>query len=306
MFYVYEVSIVATGEIIYVGKGTGNRYKAKKENDLLNRLIQENECNFRKTQYFNTEEEAFEAERLRINELKSIGQAKCNTITYSAGGVSSYWTEEKRKEKSINNPMKDVKQRERMSKFNPMKNEDTAKIVSEKNKLSFVIGNKEYKGLSTAAVEYGVTNACISYWLDRGYDNNGQKCYRLDLSEEIVPVTNFVNNHVIIYNGKEYTTKKELGEVIGKSELTISRWLEKGYSPDGVPCKYKDDLTDYEYIKIDKHSFPSKPILVNGIRYESIVEASKYTGYSTKQLSYYLTKAKNPPIKCEYANQQLS
>lgn len=251
MFYVYEVSIATTGEIIYVGKGTGNRYKTKKENDLLNRLIQENKCDFKITQYFNTEDEAFEAERLRINELKALGQAICNKATYSTGGVSSYWTKERRKEKSINNPMKDPKQRERMSKFNPMKNEDTAKIVSEKNKLSFMIGDREYKGLSEAAVEYGVTNACISYWLNRGYDNNGQKCYRINLSEEIVPVSNFINNHTIIYNGKEYTTKKDLSKDIKKSEGTINRWLHRGSSPDGTECRYKDDLLDHKNLPVN-------------------------------------------------------
>lgn len=30
MFYVYEWYIVDTGEIIYVGKGKGNRYKVRK------------------------------------------------------------------------------------------------------------------------------------------------------------------------------------------------------------------------------------------------------------------------------------
>lgn len=298
MFYVYEISIVATGEVIYVGKGTGNRYKAKKKNKLLNRLLQDNECDFKKTKYFNTETEAFEAERQRINELKAIGQAICNNATYTTGGVSKYWTEEKRKEKSINNPMKDIKQRERMSRLNPMKNEAVAKEVAEKNKLAFVIEDREYKGLSEAAVEYGVTNACISYWLNRGYTSDNKKCYRLSENENISNIGEIDVSHVIVYDGKEYKTMKDLGDAIGKSPQSISRWLKKGFSPSGIPCRYKDDNTEYTFKGKNNHF--KKPILVDGVRYESLIEASKHTGYSAKNISYYLTKAKNPPIKCEY------
>lgn len=39
---------------------------------------------------------------------------------------------------------------------------------------------------------------------------------------------------------------------------------------------------------------------------KSIAEASRHTGYSTKKLSYYLNQATNPPVKCEYVNQQPS
>lgn len=305
MFYVYEVSIVATGEIIYVGKGTGNRYKTKKKNKLLNRLIEDNECDFKKTMYFETEEEAFEAERQRIIELKAIGQAVCNKAINLSGGISSYWTEERRKEQSVNNPMKDPKQRERMSLLNPMKNKDVAKRVAEKNKMSFKIGDRSYVGLDEAANEYGVTTSCICYWLNRGYDRNGEKCYRTKSVEEI-QISTIENNHTIMYGEEEYTTIKDLCNAVGKTQPTISGWLRRGFSPDGTPCRYKDDTTERQFIKKEHYAFPKKSIMVDGIKYESIAEASRHTGYSTKKLSYYLNQATNPPVKCEYVNQQPS
>ena len=38
-FYVYEWYIVDTNEVIYVGKGTGNRYKQTNRNKMFNDFI---------------------------------------------------------------------------------------------------------------------------------------------------------------------------------------------------------------------------------------------------------------------------
>lgn len=47
MYYVYEWFIVETGEVIYVGKGTGRRYKVRKHNRLFNEMIRRFECDSR-------------------------------------------------------------------------------------------------------------------------------------------------------------------------------------------------------------------------------------------------------------------
>lgn len=309
MFYVYEISIVETGEIIYVGKGRGNRYKAKKVNKLLNRLIKDNKCDFKKTMYFDNEQDAFEAERQRINELKAKGQAICNKATYSTGGVSSYWTDEKRAEMSRNNPMKDERQRQRMSENNPMKSKDVAKLVADKRKKIFYIGDKEYVGLKSIAEEYGVTVQCALYWINTGHTSKGEPCGRK--SEEIliesISFSEVEQKHTIIYDGVEYPSVKEAIKVAGCANNTFCSWLKRGYSSSGKECRFKDDTNNHEYVNLKSAMNGRKrAVEINGTIYDSIVEASEATGYSVKNLNYYLLHAKNPPVNCRYVNQQPS
>lgn len=307
MFYVYEVRIVDTGEVIYIGKGTGNRYKAKKKNNLLNQIISQEECEYIIAAQYNTEEEAFEAERQRINELKKIGQAKCNRATSSIGGVTNCWTDERRKLMSENNPMKAEEQRQRMSLKNPMKNSAVAKQVAEKNKLLFEIDGKKYSGLQAAAEEYGVTIQAIVYWLDRGYTRDRKPCQRIKLDTQQVPVKAVENEHTVIYDGVEYARIKDAAKIAGCAHNTMLSWLKRGCSPSGIECRYKDDEAEHQYVNLkSKYSGVKKAVIVDGMFYESIAEASRSTGYSTKNLDYYLNHAVNPPIKCSYVNQQPS
>ena len=307
MFYVYEVRIANTGEVIYVGKGTGNRYRAKKKNDLLNRIISENKCEYVITAQYSTEDEAFEAERQRIVELNAIGQATCNKITERTGG-SSNWTSERRQKMSQHNPMKTVEQRKRMSAKNPMKNADVAKRVGEKHRLRFTIGDKAYSGLKSAADEYGVTIQAVAYWLDRGFTRDGMKCTRIIGSNQVnIPIKTVVNNHVIIYDGKEYPNTKAAAKAAGCACNTLRPWLKRGFSPSGKVCRYKDDNTDYQYVNLKSaRSGVKRAVTVDGVQYESIVAAAKATGYSANNLHYYLNHAKYPPVKCNYVNQQPS
>ena len=75
--YVYEWYIVETGEIFYVGKGSGKRATSMKDrNDLFKQIRRENNCDFRILKYFDDNQEAFNYEKERGLELKAIGQAK--------------------------------------------------------------------------------------------------------------------------------------------------------------------------------------------------------------------------------------
>lgn len=48
MYYVYEFYIVDTDEIVYVGKGTGRRYKVTSQrNELLTKMLAQNSCESR-------------------------------------------------------------------------------------------------------------------------------------------------------------------------------------------------------------------------------------------------------------------
>lgn len=300
MFYTYEYYIVDTNEIIYVGKGTGNRYKKKKKNILLNRLLKDNKCDVRITHYYETEEEAFEAERLRINELKAIGQAICNKATYSTGGIQSFWNEERRKNMSINNPMKNVNQRIRMSINNPMKNKEIAKSVGEKRRKKVKIDGIIFNGVIEASKYYNVSPTSIKNWQKNG------KCEYLKNEEKPKIIENLVNNHKIIYGDKIFKNVKELSLELKHSSSTINRWLRKGFSSNGIVCKYTDDDNEYTYKKPNK-THNNIMISINGIIYNSIKEASYKTGYSAVTIRKYLKcQDKNKKLQCEYANQQPS
>ena len=76
-YYVYEWYIVETGEVFYVGKGSGNRATSMKDrNDLFKQIRRENRCDYRILRCFDDNQEAFRYEKERGLELKAIGQAR--------------------------------------------------------------------------------------------------------------------------------------------------------------------------------------------------------------------------------------
>lgn len=255
MFYVYEWFVVETGEVIYVGKGSRNRFKSKKKNKLLNRIIEKEKCDVRIVAYYESEIEAFEAERKRINYLKEQGQAICNKYVFSTGGVSYIWTEERRKEKSINNPMKNPEQRERMSKQNPMKNREVAERVNSQKRKPLYIGEEIYSCAKEASEKYNVSKSTIYSWVQNGKTSSGIKCGYIEKpknTEDIKPEKETLS-HTIIYDGKEFLCSKDAAKYAGvKCTSTITRWCKNGFSSTGVPCRFKDDTDTHVYIKPNK------------------------------------------------------
>lgn len=186
MFYVYEWFIKETNEIIYVGKGTKNRYKVKKHNQLFNEMIKRFDCDSRIIREFDNEKDAFEYEYQKINELWKINQCVCNIYKGGMGGTIDWWTKEKRDWYSENNCMKSEKQRERMSKNNPMKDENIAKIVGIKHRKPFYIGEKEFQTLQEASDFYKVKIQSVKYWLNKGH-NKTEKCFYKNIKDNQQP-----------------------------------------------------------------------------------------------------------------------
>lgn len=90
-FYVYEWFIVSTGEVFYVGKGSGGRATSMKDrNDLFKSIRKNFDCDFRILARFENEADAFDYEKERGLELKAIGQAKAN---YMLGAENRYTDE---------------------------------------------------------------------------------------------------------------------------------------------------------------------------------------------------------------------
>ena len=109
-FYVYEWYIVDTNEVIYVGKGTGNRYKQTNRNKMFNDFYQSHNCDVRFVYIDLNEDEAFYLEHLTIMYyLQNTNFRLTNQNTGGCGGqVQIYRTEaqiqaqEKRKGVSVN------------------------------------------------------------------------------------------------------------------------------------------------------------------------------------------------------------
>ena len=228
MFYIYEWFNVNTNEVFYVGKGTYNRYKVKKRNKLFNEYIINNECDVRIIKYYENELMCFKDEEKLIKHYKSIGQCQCNCVFGGCGGVKTCWTKEMREKMSKENPMKSKEQRLRMSINNPMKNPDIAKIVGEKHRKPFYIGNMKFSNLKEASDYYKVTQTTISGWIKRGKNKNGDICYHIKTEEK--PITVDKEKVYIIFRDKKYNSIRELSENEHLTYRTIEDWLKKGLS----------------------------------------------------------------------------
>lgn len=248
MFYVYEWFIIDTDEVIYVGKGCKNRYRVRKHNKLFNEMIRNFNCDSRIVKYFEKEEEAFLYERQRVSEMKEKGQCVCNIQDGGFGGTESSWTEEKRKYYSEHNVMKAKKQRERMSKENPMKNPEVAKRVGMTKAKKVVIGNKTYDSLVNASKEYGVCPNTISYWLERGYTTKGELCYYDGTKELHIKIKgHHSNKRSVIINGKKFEMVKDGAEYLGITPTKLIKVIKskKPYK-NKYYCEYDNQQPSHE------------------------------------------------------------
>ncbi len=78
-FYVYEWFNIENGEVFYVGKGRGYRYKnVVQRNKYFINYHNKYKCDVRKVRNKLEEDEAFRLEIELIKKYREIGQAKCN------------------------------------------------------------------------------------------------------------------------------------------------------------------------------------------------------------------------------------
>lgn len=250
MYYVYEFYIVDTGEIIYAGKGKGRRYKVTSQrNELLTKMLAENNCKSRIVKTFDKEEDAFTFEFEYINQLRAQGQCICNIHSGGAGGSGEYWTEELRREYSERNVMKSPDQRARMSANNPMKDPKITKKVSEQKRKPVLIGDKEYSSVKEAQQAYGVAIDTIIRWCKKGVNSQGEKCRYKNEEQVVFSGTRYNKGSCrsLTYKGKHYESPLDLAKELGCSASRIYSWTRRGFSPDGIPCRYDDDTRELGY-----------------------------------------------------------
>jgi len=239
MFYVYECFIKDSGEIIYVGKGSKKRYKAKKKNKLLNEFLNRFDCDVRIIEYFDNELDAFEKEAKRVHELKNIGQCVCNNHRGGFGGCSYIWNDERRKKASENNGMKHAEQRKRMSICNPMKDPVIAAKSGAEHKRAIVLDNKYYASQIDAAAIINVSTNTILTWLKRGYNSKGKACYYADTPRNAKDVKlKTTNSKQVIVDGKIFDSVRSAAKFIECAPETIIRNIKNNRLCKGFKCIY--------------------------------------------------------------------
>lgn len=311
MYYVYEWYIVSTGEVIYVGKGTGRRYKVRKHNRLFNEMIRRFECESRIVKEFDTEKDAFDYEFIRVMEMRLKGECVCNIYNGGSGGTTEWWNDELRKQYSEHNVMKSESQRKRMSEHNPMKNKAISEKTARSKSRAVVIGDKEYSSVKEARESLKVSFDAIANWCKKGINAKGEKCHYKDspLNEFTDKRYNKGTCRSVIYKNVRYESVKDFAESIGISMSAALYWLRRGFNSDGVPCRYEDDTRELTFINryAVRNKAKAKPVIVNGIKYDTCEDASKALGISKSTLYSYLqgTKRSRKYI-CEYGNQQPS
>lgn len=286
MFYVYEWYIKDTNEIFYVGKGCKDRYKSiRKRNKLFLEYINKYNCSVRIIKYFENEEDSFRYEHQKICELKAIGQCKCNLDDGDKGGVNFIWTPEMREYYSKYNIMKSQEQRKRMSKNNPMKNPEIAQKVNSKKRKHPIINKKYCETVEETSKAYNVCIDTIRTWCKQGFNTKNEKCYWSCDKPKNVEYSPYTGKK-IIYDNKIFPNIKKVAEHLGCSKSTIREWLKRGFSTDGIICRYLNDKNEYTYSPHKKTS--SKAIIINNIKYESVIEAARQLGIKETTLHYHI------------------
>ena len=97
-FYIYIWYIVPTGEVFYVGKGSGRRYKQigrKHRNKFFMDMLNSHECDVAVLKDGLTEESAFRLERTLIQYYRLYTKFRLTNQTEGGEGVSGFrWPEE--------------------------------------------------------------------------------------------------------------------------------------------------------------------------------------------------------------------
>ena len=250
-FYVYKWFIIDTQEVFYIGKGTRNRKNSiSNRNKIFKEYYSKYNCKNEIIQYFENEKDALQYEKEMIAYYRSLGQAKANIDEGGNGGLSFSWTSEMREYKSKYNPMKELDQRKRMSENNPMYRKD----VLEKAHLRgrpVIINGIEYPNVHTAANENNVYDSTVCYWCKRGYNTNGQPCRYKDEEQKDIPEMKKLGARVnnakpVIIDNIYYPSVKLGAEAIGGNSENLIRAIKANRKYKNHTCSYANQQPNQE------------------------------------------------------------
>lgn len=238
MFYVYRWYNLENDFTFYIGKGCGGRYKSiRNRNRLFKSYYENHNCSVEILKYFNCEYDALDYEYKLIVLYKNKGECTCNISDGGNGGLSFVWTDTMRKYKSEYNPMKSSTQRDRMSKLNPMKNPNVAKIVGLKHRKLPIIDDVEYGSVEEAASKYGVAKTTIQSWCKRGYSTNFLPC-RYKGEKQISFTKKITSCRGVLIDNKFFISVRDASKYLNTYPEKIIRAIKNGKDVFGHTCKY--------------------------------------------------------------------
>ena len=105
----------------------------------------------------------------------------------------------------------------------------------------------------------------------------------------------------VVINGRIYPGLVDASENFGVTTKAIADWCKRGYDTWGNPCRYYNEQQKVYSYKVTN----SKPVIVDGKRFESVKAAAKYLGTEHSELIIRAIKS-NRKYKghvCKYDNQ---
>lgn len=152
-FYVYEWYNKDTGEVFYVGKGSGNRHKVVNgRNSYFQRYYNKYNCDVRKVKEHLLEQDAYELEIKLIAEYKENCQCFCNFKSGGEGGAVDA----------------NVPEDTRLLKLITAYVNNSKKLVGNRDNATFLrLGVRQERPLIFACQEFGVYTSEQFNQLDR-------------------------------------------------------------------------------------------------------------------------------------------
>lgn len=141
-YYVYEYFVVSTGEVFYVGKGCGNRYKSlSSRNKFFRDFYRTHDCDVRIVLNGLTEEQAYQEEFNRIQWYRAHTQYRLTNQTDGGDGTRGFKPSEEQKRKignTLRQKWQDQKFRSHIieSRHDP---DSTFQSAAFKNKISALV-----------------------------------------------------------------------------------------------------------------------------------------------------------------------
>ena len=289
-FYVYEWYITSTGEVFYVGKGTGKRWKTlSNRNKFFQCMYRTHDCEVRKIYENLTEKEAFEKEIETIKYYKENTKYRLTNQTDGGEGTSGW------------KPSNDFKEKQsKIHKTQWGNDEFREKMMSIRKDENGIYKSKEFREKISKIVKGEKNPNYQNYWSDEQKEHLRRK-------QKLNPLYKNENNP----NSKKIICI-ETGEVFECIKFALQKYEIKNDSSISVAIanpirtaagfhwvEYSEIFLNKDYrfnylIKMLNKNPNIKPLIcIEDLSlYKSKTDLSKHLNVTTAKITWALDKEK--------------
>ena len=290
-FYVYEWYIINTGEVFYVGKGTGNRYKRLiGRNYFFQCMYDTHDCNVRKIYENLTEQEAFEKEIEIIKYYKENTNYRLTNQTDGGEGTSGW------------KPSKEFRKKQSEIHKKQWKDDDFRNMMlSIRQDENGVYKSEEFRNKISEIVKGENNPNYQNYWTDEQKEN-------LRRIQKLNPLYKNENNP----NSKKIVCI-ETGEIFDCIKYALEKYEIKNEASISVALKnpirtaskmhwveYSEDFLDKDYRfnylidVLSQNSHCKSIICLEDLSiYNSKTDLAKHLNVTTSKITWQLNKEGN-------------